>query len=354
MRKLNLLWMLLLTVIFVVGCSGGDSESTGEEEQGNDSTETADTETESVELIAYSKWPDENHHSEGLKIFAEKIEEATDGRLIIDVKTGGALGYEGPEILNAVRDNLVPIADTFISDSEGDEKLFGIATLPFIAETEEEAELFFHEIARPYFDEVLENDWNQMILYQAYWPFNSLWTKEKLESIDDVKGLKVRTSNKMAANIVSYFGATGNTMPFSEVYSSLSTGLIDSVMTSSPSAVDGKFWEVLGHFSPANINSGHDVVTMNLDEFNKLDSDLQEAIIEVGAEMDEVMYELSFAAGDEGLEEVQAEGIEVTEPSEEFMEDLRQATEELKEEWLEDAPPEAHEMLDEFFERVGR
>lgn len=351
MRKFNLAWLLLLSIVFVIGCSSGDDKK----DEGAGSDDTGDSgSAEPVELIAYSKWPDENHHSEGLRIFAEKVEEATDGQVIIDVKTGGALGYEGPEILNAVRDNLVPISDTFISDSEGDEKLFGITTLPFVAETQEEAKLFFHEIARPYFDEVLERDWNQMILYQAYWPFNSLWTKNKLESIDDIKGLKVRTSNKMAANIVSHFGATGNTMPFSEVYSSLSTGLIDSVMTSSPSAVDGKFWEVLDHFSTANVNSGHDVVTMNLDEFNKLSPELQEAIVQVGAEMDEIMYELSFAAGDEGLEEVQENGITVSEPSEEFMQELRAATAELVEDWLKDAPPEAQEMLDEFFERVGR
>src|SRR5690625_1557684 len=101
MKKFNYLLGILFTVFLIAGCSGGDSETTSD--SGADSQNGTESKVETIELIAYSKWPDENHHSEGLKIFAEKIEKATDGRLIIDVKTGGALGYEGPEILKAVR-----------------------------------------------------------------------------------------------------------------------------------------------------------------------------------------------------------------------------------------------------------
>jgi TRAP-type transport system periplasmic protein len=43
-------------------------------------------------------------------------------------------------------------------------------------------------------------------------------------------------------------GATPFSLPFSETYPSLKSGLIDSVMTSTPSAVDGEFWKCSNTF----------------------------------------------------------------------------------------------------------
>ncbi len=46
--------------------------------------------------------------------------------------------------------------------------------------------------------------------------------------------------------------------------------MIDSVMTSPPTAVDGKFWEVLKYFEPLNITIATNMVTVNLKAFRKL------------------------------------------------------------------------------------
>ena len=75
-------------------------------------------------------------------------------------------------------------------------------------------------------------------------------TKKKATTLEDFKGLKTKTYDKNGALVMEAVGATPFALPFSEVYTSLQTGLIDSVMTSTPTAVDGKFWEVLKSSSP--------------------------------------------------------------------------------------------------------
>src|SRR5699024_6733922 len=98
-----------------------------------------------------------------------------DGRIVIDVSTGGALGYDGPELLKAVRDNNVTISDVLLSGVVGDEPLFGISTLPFLTQNFDEGKIFI-DIARPYYDSTAEEKWNQKILFGGSWPYAGFWT----------------------------------------------------------------------------------------------------------------------------------------------------------------------------------
>ena len=192
---------------------------------------------------ANSVWPPNNLQTIALEQFATKVKEATNGELELIVSSGGALGYKGPELLKAVRDNLVPVSDMLISGVAGDESIFQVVTVPFLCRDFEELKMLI-DIARPYFDQVAEK-WNQKILYISPWPGAGLWTTEKVTKVEDMQGLKTRTYDKNGALVVEATGGTPYALPFAEVYSSLATGLIDSVITSTPTAVDAKFWEVL-------------------------------------------------------------------------------------------------------------
>lgn len=347
MRKslLSLLAILLLTLIALVGCGGGEAE--------NSEKDTDSADGESVTWLANEVYPEDNHNTQALFDFAEKLNEDTDGQVELDVMAGGALGYEGPELLSAVRDNAVPVSDMLTSGVAGDEPLFEIVTLPFLVLNFDEGKIL-SDIARPYFDEVAEEKWNQKILYVTPWPAAGFWTKEKVETLEDMKGLKMRTYDKNGALVVEAGGGTPHPLEFSEVYSSLSTGVIDSVLTSSPTAVDAKFWEVLDYYSPVNVTMATNFVSVNLDEFNKLDETTQEAVINAGQEMEEIVWEDVAKLDEEQIAVSEENGIETIEPSDEFLNDLSDLTEEIREEWLKTGPEEAQEIVDKFYDEVDR
>ncbi|MFD2132471.1 TRAP transporter substrate-binding protein [Pseudogracilibacillus auburnensis] len=348
---LTLLTLLFIMTIALVGCGNKEEESNANE--GTNDSNTNDESVDSVEWIANEVYPEDNHNSKALYDFAEKLDEATDGKVQLDVMVGGALGYEGPELLTAVRDNAVPVSDMLVSGVAGDEPLFEIVTLPFLVQNFDEGKLL-NEIARPYFDQVAEEKWNQKILYVTPWPAAGFWTKDKVESVEDMKGLKMRTYDKNGALVVEAGGGTPHPLPFSEVYSSLSTGVIDSVLTSTPTAVDASFWEVLDFYSPVSVTMATNFVTVNLDEFNKLDEALQATILEVGKEMEEKVW-TDVAELDKEQEAISNEnGITTLEPSEEFLQELSDLTEDIRNDWLETAPEEAKEIVEKFNEEVGR
>ena len=257
-----------------------------------------------------------------------------------------------PEILKAVRDGLLPLSDMLISGVAGDARIFQIVTLPFLMKDFEEARLM-SKVARPYFDKTAAK-WKQKILYIAPWPGAGLWTKNKIVTLDDMKDLKTRTYDKNGALVVKATGGTPYALPFSEVYSSLATGLIDSVITSTPTAVDGKFWEVLKYFQRLNITIATNMVTVNLRSFNKLDPKVQQALVAAGHEMEEIMWK-KVAELDKQKEQLCNEkGIVSVPVSDEFMKQLGAITEGIRAEWLKDAPADAKALYKEFLNKVGR
>lgn len=345
-KQVTLAASVLSLFLVLAGCGNDDSGS-------SDGGKDAESSDKPVSWVANSVYPDSNHNGEGLKEFAEKLDEATDGKVKLEVQLGGALGFEGPELLSAVRDNAVPVSDILTSGVAGDEPLFEIVTLPFLVQSFDEGKIL-NDIARPYFDQMAEEKWNQKILYVAPWPAAGFWTKNEVKSIDDMKGLKMRTYDKNGALVVEAVGGTPHPLPFSEVYSSLSTGVIDSVLTSTPTGVDAKFWEVLDYYVPANVTMATNFVSVNLDELNKLDADTQEKVINAGKEMEEKMWQIGSELDKEKEAIVNENGITTLEPSQEFMDNLAEVTEDIRQDWLESAPPEAQEIIEEFNKEVGR
>ena len=51
-------------------------------------------------------WPDGNFHTVNAKRFADEVKTSTSGAVEIDVKSGGQLGFKGPEQLRAVRERV--------------------------------------------------------------------------------------------------------------------------------------------------------------------------------------------------------------------------------------------------------
>ena len=178
-------------------------------------------------------------------------------------------------------------------------------------------------ISRPYFDKAARK-WNQKILYIAPWPGAGLWTKKKITTLADMKGLKTRTYDKNGALVMEAVGATPLALPFSEVYTSLQTGVIDSVMTSSPTAVDAKFWEVLKYYEPLNITIATNMVNVNLKAFNKLPKNQQDALVKAGKEMEKILWEGVKKWDGDMVAISNKNGIETVAPSKKLIADWRE------------------------------
>ncbi len=195
-------------------------------------------------------WPETNFHTQNARRFADEVKKATNGAVEITVKSGGQLGFKGPEHLRAVRDGLVPMADILNIQQIGDEPLLGTEGIPFLVGNGDELKVL-HKYLRAEYEKVAEKN-NQKMLYTVPWPTQYLHLKAKADTVDGLKGIKVRVPDKNAADMVNAFGMSGILIPWGETIPALASGAVAGVSTSAVSGVDGKFWEFLKYVYPTN------------------------------------------------------------------------------------------------------
>ena len=261
-------------------------------------------------------WPEGNFHTQNALAFAEAVEEATDGEVVITVHSGGALGIRGPEGMAAVRDGLVPIADILLNQQVGEAPILGIETLPFIAPTIADLTLL-HKFFRPRLEEVAES-MNQKVLYMVPWPGQAVYSPNQIETIDDLEGLRMRVVDANGTDFFAALGAAPVQMPWGEVVPALAAGTIEGVTTSSSSGVDGSFWEFTDHMSTFNWQSSSNVVSVNLDAWNALSTEDQQTIEELAAAMEGQFWLNSVAEDAEKIATLRENGMTVTAPSQEL------------------------------------
>lgn len=292
--------------------------------------------SDAVTLTCYSVFPENNYQVEGLKKLAHKIAEYTNGEVKFNLEIGGSLGYKGQELLRAVKDGSLHVSEIVTTQVAGDEPIFGIRSLPFLIDTIENTKKF-DKIARRHYDMIAEK-WNQKILYVAPWPFAGLWTQREIHSIKEMRGLKTRTFDRSGAIIMTKVGATPVAMPFGECYTSLATGLIDSMITSGTTVCDGKLWEVLKYYYPINIEITSSMTNINLDEYNKLTMEQQNALLKASSEVEEWLWKIAVETEKANLKLCEEHGVKILPVNPELQAEFQKIGKSVSESWIKKNP----------------
>jgi TRAP-type C4-dicarboxylate transport system substrate-binding protein len=289
-----------------------------------------------VKLPLATVWPDGNFHTVNAKRYADEVKAATSGAVEIDVKSGGQLGFKGPEQLRAVRDGLVPMADILNIQQVGDEPIMGVEGIPFISNDINELKVL-HKYLRPEYEKVaLKN--NQTILYMVPWPTQYLHLKVKAESLDALKAIKIRVPDKNAQEMCSAIGMAPALIPWGETIAALSSGAVSGVSTSSVSGVDGKFWEFLKFFHQTNHAWSCQIVTINNDTWKKISPANQKIMADLAKKLEPDFWASSLKADADSNKRLTDGGMQIVIPSPQMMADLRKKTEPMIAEFIKRVP----------------
>jgi TRAP-type C4-dicarboxylate transport system substrate-binding protein len=281
-------------------------------------------------------WPDGNFHTKNAMRFADEVKTATNGGVEITVKAGGQLGFKGPEHLRAVRDGLVPMADVLNIQQIGDEPVLGTEGVPFLVASAEELKVL-HKYLRPVYEQVAARN-NQKIIYMVPWPTQYLHLKVKVDTLDGLKGIKIRVPDKGAADMLAAVGMAPVLIPWGETIPALASGAVSGVSTSAVSGVDGKFWEFLKYSYPTNHVWSCQIMTVNLDAWKKLKPEEQRAIEELGKKLEPEFWAASLKADTDSVARLKEGGMEVASIPPAMMKDFRAKTEPLLGEFLKKVP----------------
>ena len=297
-----------------------------------------------IKMDLNAKYGANNFHTLGAQKYSKLVKEYSNGSIDITVHAGSALIKGNP--LKAVKDGTVAMTDMFIPFTSGGGKVFGISALPFIANSYEDAYKLY-QLAKPAYEKTAKK-WNQKILYSVTWPASGFYSKKKITKLSDFIGVKTRTYDKNSAAFINKAGGSAVALPWGEVYSSLRTGLVDSVVTSSASGKDGKFWEVLSNYTKINYAYPLQAVSINLDYWNSLDKAQQDAMLKAAKEIEKSQWEAAKNEDRVALKMLKDNGMEVSEVTPKLKAQLDKIANELLTDYLDGANSQIKAIFEEY------
>lgn len=287
-------------------------------------------------------YPDATFHTQNIQTFAQDIDKATDGKLKITVHSAGSL-FKHPEIKNAVRSGQVPIGEFFMSLIANEDAVFGIDSQPFLVTTYEGAKKLW-DAQNPAAAEALAQQ-NLMLLYAVPWPPQGLYTKTKVEKVDDLRGMKFRVYNQALEQFAAKSGAQPVQVEVPDIPQAFSTGQVEAMMTSPSTGITSKAWDFVGFYSPVNAWIPKNIVVVNKDAFDALDDETKQAVLTAADAAEARGWEMSQQEADAMTKELANNGMTVVEPSEDLIAGLRAIGEEMKTDWEASASQAAKDVV---------
>jgi len=283
--------------------------------------------------------------------FARLVKEKSAGRIEITVHYNGSLGIGEKDVLTSVEQGVVPLSSTMLDKVQATMPPASVQFIPFMAGNLKDARALW-AAARP-LNEAHFAKLNQVLLFESFGPPVGVWSKKPVQSLAELKTLKLRTNHPTNTKAFQIAGASPTFMAWGDVPAALSTGLIDAVVTSCESGISAKFQEQLKYFTRLDIEIGIFMVHMHKPTLDKLPPDLRQAVLDAAAQASQLAYARTVARLEENTRTMKAAGVTVADtiPAE-FRGHLKKASETLLTDWKRKVGPEnAEKVLGDFEKR---
>ena len=249
------------------------------------------------------------------KSFKAKLEELSGGSVLVDIQASGVLGSE-----DQILDNLLGggnICDlsrisAFALTQYGCDKA-SLLSIPYTFVNEEHFWKFADsELAQEFLNEPQEIGLPLRGLCYGEEGFRHFFFKNEVKGLDDLKGLKIRvSSDPVMTGMVSNLGASATSVPFTELYSALNTGVVDGAEQPTANYRSNAFQEV----APYLLLDGHTLGALQIvitdTGWNKLNEEQQGWIMEAAKYASEVCREQVGKVEAETFELLEKDGATV-------------------------------------------
>ena len=219
--------------------------------------------------------------------FKEKLEELSGGDVVVDIQASGVMGDEKTVLANILGgDTSVDIVriSAFALNQYGAEKSVFL-TLPYVFTSEDHYWKFAEsDLAKEMLAESKEKGLPFNGLAYGEEGFRHFFSKVDIQTIEDLKGLKIRVSDDpIMTGMIKGLGAAFTPVAFGELYTSLQTGVVDAAEQPITNYLSNSFQEV----APYMLKDGHTLGTIELiatdAALDKL-SDEQKAMVQEAAD----------------------------------------------------------------------
>lgn len=214
-----------------------------------------------------------------LDVWADKVEEESDGRIKIDRYPSMQLGGKPPELMDQAIDGVADIVWTVVGYTPGRYPTMEVMELPFMVADARAASYAYWKL---YESRLKDTEFANLHILATWVHGPGLFhTKAPVTKPADLQGMKIRGGSRLVNQLLELVGATPVGMPVPAVSEGLSKGVIDGTTIPWEVTTALKVSELVGNhteFEGAGLYTLSFVLAMNKEKYESLPDDLKKVI----------------------------------------------------------------------------
>ena len=301
-----------------------------------------------VKLKASHQWPGGKGdiRDEMVQIIARDV-KAADVGVEIKVYPGKSL-FKPKEQWGAMTKGKLDITAFPLAYAGGRHPEFNLTLMPGLVKNHDHAQRLNKSPFMQRIKEIMDQA-GVMVLADTWLSGGFVSNKKCVLVPDDVKGQKFRAAGKAFNQMLEAAGASIASMPSSEIYSGLQTGVLDGANTSASSLVSYRIYEQVTCLTAPGKNAlwvMYEPILMAKTSFEKLNPAQQEALMKAAAKAEEFAFQASVEADQKLVDAYKKAGVKVVEMTAEQAAMWRKIADESSYKAFSDSVKGGKELLD--------
>ncbi|WP_067337762.1 TRAP transporter substrate-binding protein [Stappia indica] len=278
-----------------------------------------------------SGYPETSFFTKNIRQFIAAVEERTKGELKIDLRSHDSL-IKLDNIKRAVQSGQVQIGEIRMGVYGNEQEMFNLDNIPGVVPTFDKSWKLM-EAQKPFYDEWFGRNGMRVITYVA-WPGQGFFTAEPINSLDDLKGVKLRIYSQQTQVMGEKLGTQAIILPFAEVPQAFATGMIEALWTSAQSGTDVQVWDYLDVFTYTGTMHNKNAVIVNERALRALPEDIRKIVLEEGEAATARGWELAKAASEERENVLKEHGITINQAPQDVLDRIDEIGKEMVADWM--------------------
>ncbi len=309
-RHISIFLAAILVLSLLAGCaSSGDKSGAGTSDN-----EGSGTESKTIKVAWTVAYQEDHPYSVAADTFKKVLEEETNGSVKAELYPGGQLGGDR-DMFEAIQMGTLDVAiNSSPVIAAFTDVLIGV-DMPYLFANDYDV-LWEAQTGEPgkKLLKRLEEETGVKPLSFVFQPFRHFYTNKEIKSIDDFKGLKLRSmETPIHMAIYSAMGASPTTLPYNDIYSAMQQGTIDGFESDVIGAYTSKFYEVAQNLTVSGHFNNSIVLVASSKLYDSLTPDEQEAIQAAADAAARASMDITVQQNDKYLAEMESKGLTINE-----------------------------------------
>lgn len=290
-------------------------------------------------------YPDPNFHTRNIREFVAEVEQATDGRLAIQVHSNASL-LPMPQIKAGVQRGQVQMGEILLTAYANEDPFFDADAIPFLVSGYPDSKRLA-ELQKPYVERRLQRQ-GISLLYSVAWPPAGFYTQVPLTSLEVLRGSRFRTFSPLTNRFAALVGANPVLVQQAEVAQAFATGIATAMVTSAQTGVDTASWDYAKVFTPATFSMTRNAVLVSRRAMEALPQDQRQALLAAAERANERGWRQSEEAEVASVKRLEEQGMQIGTVSPELRAQLAGINRTMTEEWIQRAGEDGRKLIETF------